>query len=693
MNPSHVSAACRYLLFALASIAPQAGAHEEVSEEIVVRGRATDLIGIEQSASSGLVGAADLAARPILRSGELLEVVPGAAVTQHSGTGKANQYFLRGFNLDHGTDFSASLDGVPLNLRTHGHGQGYLDLNPIIPELVDYIEYGKGPYEASVGDFAAAGYARYALKRHLHDGLLRVQAGEFGYYRGVTAASTAVAAGELLGAVEAQYYDGPWEVDENARKLNGLLRYTSGTLEEGFDASLTVYEARWDSTDQVPLRAVRDGRIDRLGSIDPTLGGESERYSVNLAWRGAPAPDRRWQANAYAVYSDFELYSNFTYFLDDPVRGDQIAQFDRRWLAGMNSEFTQAHELFGHAAETRVGTQVRHDGILDVALARSTARRVHAFVRSDSVDETSLGLYLATRVELAPWLRAEAALRADRYWFDVAADLAANSGAAADTQLSPKATLVFTPHAGHELYLNYGRGFHSNDARGVLTRIDPASGTPSTPVDPLVSAWGGEAGWRTTALPGLTTTVAGWYLEVDSELLFVGDAGTTEASGASRRYGVEWTNFYRPRDWLTFDLDLAFTHAEFTGVVDDAIPNAVGRVITAGVALDFPQGFFGSLRLRHFGDTPLVEDGSVEARDTTVVNLRAGYRVARGVELALEVFNLFDSGDPDISYWFASCIPGDPAAACGAAPRDGVEGVHAHPVEPRAVRGTLSWRF
>jgi len=663
------------------------------TEEVVITGRATPLIGRSTRPSAGHVGASELMARPLLRAGELLEVVPGSAVTQHSGTGKANQYFLRGFNLDHGTDFAAFLDGVPLNLRTHGHGQGYLDLNPIIPELVDSISYGKGPYYADVGDFSSAGYARYALKSHLHENFVRVGGGEYGWYRGVGGLSTAVAGGDLLAGIEAQHYDGPWRLDENAHKVNGLVRYSQGSASDGLDLTFMVYDAAWDSTDQIPERAIDDGRLDRLSFVDPTLGGASERWSANLGLRGTLDQDTRWRANAYAVYSDFELFSNFTYFLDDPLRGDQIAQFDRRWLAGLNTEFAHSHALFGRVAETRVGAQLRHDGVLDVALGQSVAQRLSAFVRSDEVDETSLGLFVASSVALTDWLRVEGALRADRYWFDVAADLPLNSGTVADTQLSPKASLIVTPHNAHEFYVNYGRGFHSNDARGALTRIDPASGAAASPVDPLVTSWGSELGWRTTALAGLQSTVALWYLDLDSELVFVGDAGTTEASGAAHRYGVEWSNFYRPTEWLTFDLDIAFTEAEFKGEQDDAIPNAVGRVITSGVSVDWPNGLLGALRVRHFGDTPLVEDASVEADPTTVVNLRAGYRWQRRVELALDVFNLFDVGHPDISYFFASCMPGDPAALCSAAPRAGVEGRHVHPVEPRAARATLTLWF
>jgi len=669
------------------------GAHEAELEEILVFGRAEPLIGRVNSASSGQVGADDLMSRPLLRAGELLEVVPGMAVTQHSGTGKANQYFLRGFNLDHGTDFAAFVDGVPLNQRSHGHGQGYLDLNPIIPELVERIEFAKGPYEPAVGDFASAGYARYTLKNHLHEPFVRLGGGEFGWARGVAAGSTPLAGGAVLGAVEAQHYDGPWRLDEDAHKLNALVRYGQGTAEQGLELTLMAYDAAWDATDQIPERAIRDGRLDRLGFVDGTLGGKSERQSLNLGLRGRLDADTTWQANVYAVHSDFALYSNFTYFLDDPVRGDQLAQFDRRWMTGMNTEFARHHALFGRRAETRIGAQVRHDAVLELGLARSQGRRLLGFVRADEVDETSLGLYLENAVVLTPWLRAVAGLRADRYWFTVDADTPLNAGAVADTQLSPKAGLILTPHAAHEVYLNYGRGFHSNDARGTTQRLDPASGLPTDPVDPLVTAWGGEIGWRAQWWPGLQSTFALWYLELDSELVFVGDAGTTEASGASRRHGIEWSNFYRVNDWLALDLDLALSQARLRGVSADDVPNAVGRVLTTGVTLGRAQGAFGALRLRHLGDTPLSEDGAVYARPTTVVNLRAGYRWARRLELALDVFNLFDVGHPDISYFFASCLPGDPPALCGAGARAGVEDRHIHPVEPRGVRGTVTVWF
>jgi len=664
------------------------GAHEVPAEPLVVIGRANDLIGMAESASRGYVGSVDLAARPILRSGELLEVVPGSAVTQHSGTGKANQYFLRGFNLDHGTDFAGFLEGVPLNLPGHGHGQGYLDLNPIIPELVNSIEFGKGPYYLSVGDFSSAGYARYSLVNHVHRNLAKFVIGENGFYRTVLAGDAELADGVLLAGVEAQRYDGPWELDENAHKYNGLLKYSRRLERTGFDFSLMVYDAEWDSTDQIPERAVQAGLISRLGNIDPTLGGSTARYSANLQlFHGTSSG--QFRSNIYAVYSDFRLFSNFTFLLDDPVNGDQITQLDRRRVTGLNVNHDHFHDFFGFDSTTTMGVQLRHDNIVDLALLQSQARRSLSTVRDDDVKQTSLGVYLSNATHFKNWFRTNVGLRLDQYWFDVNSSLPVNSGKQSDTLISPKASLIFGPWYKTELYLNFGKGFHSNDARGTTTVIDPVTRIPADTVDPLVESFGGETGVRSTWIPGLQTTLAIWRLELDSELIFVGDAGTTEASGKSRRYGLELANFHEVNDWLVLDLDVALTRSEFTANGPDEIPNSIGRVITAGVTVDHPSGLFGSLRMRHFGDSPLTEDGRVKADSTTVFNLRAGFRPGKDLELALDIFNLFNSKDPDISYFFASCLSDELPVCTGT----GVEDVHFHPVEPRQIRGTLAWRF
>lgn len=677
----------------LAAIPAPATARESALEEVSVIGRAQNLLGLTRSASEGVIGAADLAQRPILRSGELLEVIPGAAVTQHSGTGKANQYFLRGFNLDHGTDFAAFLDNVPLNLPTHGHGQGYLDLNPIIPEFVDQIAFGKGPYYADVGDFSSAGYARYALADELEAPFLKLTGGEYDFYRLVGGGSAQVGPGVLLAGIETQWYAGPWELDENARKLNVLAKYSPRAGNSLPGITFMLYDADWQATDQVPRRAIRDGQISRRGNIDPTLGGHTTRYSVNLEYGGDEANGLR--ANAYATYADFALYSNFTYRLDDPLNGDQITQRDSRISTGFNGAYAWEHALFGRPASWEIGTQIRHDQIRELALLRSRARRALSSVRDDDANITSAGFYFFGELNLGHGWRTQLGVRADRYWFDTASDEPANSGSATDFLMSPKFALIYGPWRNTEWFVNIGQGFHSNDARGTVARVDPASGDPAFPVDPLVRSTGIESGIRGAYFGRLNSSVSVWYLELDSELVFVGDAGTTEPSGESRRYGIEIANHYRATDWLTFDLDLAFTDAKFVDVSADEVPNSVGRVVTGGATLDFPAGLFGALRFRHFGDSPLTGDGGIESGSTSVVNLRGGYRFGKHVELTLDVFNLLGSSDPDISYFYASCLASDPAAQCGAAltEREGIDDVHVHPVEPRAFRATLSYRF
>lgn len=669
--------------------------HEgHVFEEIVVSGRAVPLIGSASSASEGRIAQVDLARRPTLRVGELLEVVPGAAVTQHSGTGKANQFFLRGFNLDHGTDFAGYLDGVPLNQPSHGHGQGYLDLNPIIPELVETIEFGKGPYYVNVGDFSSAGYARYSLARHMHKPLLQLTGGENDFMRLVAAGSSQLVDGDLLGAVEVQFGNGPWAMDEDAHKLNALVRYSGSRGSADYSFSALAYDAEWDSTDQVALRAVREGFISRLGNLDPTLGGASSRYSANAEF-AVETEHGHYHANAYAVYTDFSLISNFTYLLDDAVNGDQITQTDQRWTTGLNANYERRYTAFGIDSTSVTGIQLRRENINELRLQNSTAGIPRATIRADKVRQTSLGLFVSNEARLTTWLRTRFGLRADHHRYSVDNPLDANSGDKSDTLLSPKAALILGPWGNSEIYLNYGHGFHSNDARGVLQHLDPSSGDLTMPVDALVASWGAELGVRTQAVDGLVSTLSFWYLELDSELLFVGDAGTTEPQGGSYRYGVEWSNFYEVNEWLQVDADIALTQSRFQNTGDDDIPNSIGRVITVGANVDLPSGMFATLRLRHFGDSPLTEDGTVYAEPTTVVNLRAGYRWSSHLQLALDVFNLFDSKDADISYYFASCLPNDPAERCGVVltERTGVDDIHLHPVEPRQVRATLRWTF
>lgn len=655
-------------------------------EPIVVEGRAQSLVGIATSASQGATGRAQLEARPILRPGEVLETVPGLVATQHSGSGKANQFFLRGFNLDHGTDFATSVEGVPINLRTHAHGQGYLDINFLIPELIKTIEYRKGPYYADSGDFASAGSADIELVDRLPRAITKLEVGQYHFYRAVLANSFELGGGDLLYGLQARYYDGPWVNPEHGNKFTGRLKYTGGDEGNGYSLSALAYYNEWTATDQIARRAVERGLIDRFGTLDPTDGGETERYGLSGDWWVTGADGSYTQASVYAQYYRVNLFSNFTFFLEDPVRGDQIEQAGRRAYAGGDFSHLWFANWFGKPIANTVGVQVRHDQIFEVALFETDDRERLNTVRDDEVAETSVGVFFENEIQWARKLRTVLGLRGDLYYFDAgSAVIEANSGTETDAIVSPKLSVILGPWDNTEYYLNLGTGFHSNDARGVTTQVNPQTGELTAPADPLVRSAGAELGVRTAAVPGLVSSLALWYLHLDSELVFVGDAGSTEAGPASERYGVEWNNFYRPRtlDWLTLNLDVALTEAQFAEGGGEII-NSVGRVISAGATVDLPGAWFGSVRVRHFGDRPLTGDGRIKAEATTLTNLRLGYE-RETFELGLEVFNVFDAKDPDISYFYATRLRGEPPG--------GVEGELFHPVIPRTIRGYATIHF
>lgn len=643
-------------------------------QQIIVYGRALYEIGIAQSGSQGTVGYADFDAIPISRIGELLENVPGLIATQHSGSGKANQFFLRGFNLDHGTDFAGFVDGVPINMRSHGHGQGYLDFNFLIPEAVERIDFRKGPYFADVGDFSAAGTAAFKTADTLRP-FTEAHVGEFGFVRGVAGGSTELDGGDLLIVGDAQFYDGPWELDENLERFAGLVKYSFGGEASRFSLQLNAYDARWTSTDQVPERAVASRLIDRFGNIDDDLGGSTTRLGAVL---GGTFGDTTF--SAYATRYEFELVSNFTYFLEDPVRGDEFVQRDKRWVFG--GAVSQRFES-GPVA-VNVGADLRYDAIDEVGLFRSVDAIPVQTVRLDAIDQTGFGLYVDGQITILPGLRGFAGLRFDYQTVDVRSDLAANSGTADDDLFAPKFGLAWQALRGLELYANYGQSFHSNDARGATIAVDPVSGDAAERVPLLVRAEGAELGARLETAT-LDASVVGFWLELDSELVFIGDGGATEPNDGSRRYGVEANLFWRPLPGVVIDAAYGYTDARFVGpgAGANAIPGAVPEVIAAGIAVNPVPDLTVTGRLRHFGSAPLIEDRSVRSGPTMLVNL-AGYYDLGTMRLGVEVFNLFDSRDADITYFYESRLPGE---------ANGVQDRHFHPVEPRQVRVSLRYTF
>jgi hypothetical protein len=664
----------------------QGAAAPALTPVVVTATGATALGSAETDApSSGFIDAARIQARPLLRPADVLEWVPGLVVTQHSGDGKANQYFLRGFNLDHGTDFLTTVDGVPVNLPTHAHGHGYTDLNFMIPELVKGIAWHKGPYWASEGDFSSVGSADIAWLDRVEQPFGQITLGGQGYRRWVAAASPRLADGHLLMGVEGLSNDGPWEVPQDARRLNLIARLTQGTARDGFSLTATAYSARWTATDQVPQRAIDAGLIGRFGSLDATSGGRTERYSVSGQWRRS-LDDGQLEAQAWGLHYRLNLFSNFTYALDRPETGDQFEQSDRRNAAGMRVARTMRHTLAGAPSLSTVGLQLRHDRI-ETGLYDTQARLRLETTREDRVDTTSSALYAQTQTFWTDQFRTTLGVRADHLQHQVTAALAANSGRAGAAFVSPKFTATYTPAPTLDAFVGVGRGFHSNDARGALTRVDPTSGESLTPVPVVSHSTGQEVGLRWTPAPTLQLSVTGWWLAMGSELVFVGDAGTTEPSRASRRRGLESNLRWLPQPWMAIDADWSHSRARFIDgdPAGPFIPGALAGVGSLGVTLIGREGWSGGLHARYVGARPLVEDGSVSAQPFTLVDLRLSWRLNARTTLMLDALNLTNRSASDMVYWYRSRLAGEPAS--------GVNDVHLHPAEPRTVRLSLRIGF
>jgi len=676
-----------YLLFffGMFSLFPPATfSHEgnsELVEEIMVYGRAQEILGSAVAASEGIVGFDDIRLAPMMRVGELVEAIPGMVATQHSGTGKANQYFLRGFNLDHGTDFSAFIDGVPINMRTHGHGQGYLDLNFFIPEMVETTSYRKGPYSALVGDFSSAGTVDFQLYDEVDDGILNVAVGAFDFYRVLGSSSFDAFGGKLTAAADYSTYSGPWEIDEDLEQTKFFLNYRIPVGNAVARISMLGYSGEWNSTDQIPQRAVSSGLIDELGYIDPDLGGHTDRYGIT-----AQLEFESWEAIAYLVDYDFGMYSNFTYLLEDPVNGDQFEQVDKRQTYGLRVDGSSQWLTGFLPVEFRWGSDIRVDDIGDIALYRTVARQRIGAVRRDSVVESSLSGYGDFGLQLSDALRVSLGLRADYFQWDVDADLIENGGDGSDSLLSPKFNAAFRATDSLELYLNWGRGFHSNDVRGNTITIDPISGAPAERVDPFVQSNGAEIGARFESGEKFNATVTTFWLELDSELLFVGDAGSTEALGASERVGVEFSTFMQVNDWLAANFSYTYTDSKFkqNEGAGRKIPGAVESSASLGLNGAWANGLFASARARYLGTAPLIEDNTVRSEASLLINAGVGYRLER-MEFRFDVFNLLDSNSNDIAYYYASRLPGE---AVG-----GIDDVHSHPLEPISARASVTFHW
>ena len=705
-----------------ASLAPQRSVEQPTTTAPGTQDVASGPTAPQTMASQITIPGADLTSRPVARPGEVLEAVPGLIVTQHSGEGKANQYFLRGYNLDHGTDLAIWVDDVPVNMRTHAHGQGYADLNWLMPETIKALDVRKGPYFADEGDFSSVGNLHIGLIDSVPKAIAQITAGSFGYQRLFGMDSAKVGDGTLLAAGEVGAYNGPWVNPDDARKVNGLLRYSQGTYLDGFTITGMAYSNKWSSTDQVPQRAITSGQIGLYGSENPTDGGIASRFALSA--RAAGTDDAAsWKANAYIVRSELDLFNDFTYFLDNPVLGDQFHQHDARIMTGANASRTLDGTLAGLPMQTTFGVQTRYDAI-DLGLTDTFQRSFLSNVRTDRVGEGSVGVYAENAVNWTNWLKTIVGWRGDYYDATVNSLFDANNSGHVNAAIgSPKFRMVVGPFDRTEFFFGAGFGMHSNDARGATITEEPTDPTIKVSASPLlVRTKGAEVGVRSKIIPGLDTSVSLFILDQASEIIFQGDTGDTVASRPSRRYGVEWTNKYAPNSWLALDAELAVTHARFLGFDSDQaalytslagfpqaqignapgnyIPNAPAVIASAGVTLGEKTGPFGELRWRYLGSTPLTEDNAFRSPATNVVNGRIGYRFDNGWSVHLDLLNLLAAGN-QITYAYGSLIKTDnlynlcypvqtaPAAVC----RNGVMDYVLHPIEPLAIRLTLAGRF
>jgi hypothetical protein len=668
------------------------------------------------AASAGDVSQEQLSSQPLLRPAALLESVPGLIVTQHSGEGKANQYFLRAFNLDHGTDLAVEVDDMPVNMPTHAHGQGYSDLNFLIPEMVADLHYKKGPYFADEGDFATAAAVRVGLVTEAPQSAT-LGVGEDGYRRALLVGSTAVAGGALIGAGEAYHNDGPFAVPDDYNRLNAEVHFVRGDARDFFTLTAMAYSGRWNGTDQVPERAIGEGLIDRFGSLNSTDGGISNRESVSFS-RVKSTDDDQLQFSAYAIHYKLDLWSTFTYYLRDPVNGDQMLQHDDRTVYGFKGSKVWYTRMFGLPVSNVIGAQARLDDIRDVGIFSTYERRTIGTTQNAGVRESSAALYAESSVQLAEKARTVLGLREDQFYFDVK-DKMLNADGSCNLQsdpegcvtghrrasiVSPKLGVVLGPWNNTTLFINAGEGYHSNDARGVTRSGENPS---ITAVTPLTRASGAEVGVSSRIVPGWQTSLDIFKLKLESELVFDGDAGVTVPSGSTTRTGVEWGNTIHINSWLDATFNAAFTRARFDsnvgpddlgcglaapshpcasaiGIVGRYVPNSPTNVMDASLTAHRPSGWFGALRARHFGESPLVEDDGARSPQYTTIDGELGFQRAKQWSVALDVFNLANVKWNDIEYYYVSRLQKEISPQAD---------YLLHPGVPRTFRARFQYQF
>jgi len=658
---------------------PPAG---QVPEQVTVTAERTQLLGVATTSSQGEVVQQELQLTPAYRAGQLLETVPGLVVTAHSGEGKANQYLLRGFNLDHGTDLATFIDGMPANMPTHAHGQGYTDLNFLIPELVQSVQFTKGPYFAEEGDFASVGSDHIGILDTI-DNQVTATGGTLGYQRLFGAGSRDIGNATVLGALELLHYDGPWTHSDDQRKINAVLRYDRGDAGNGYSVTAMYYRSLWNATTDQPVRAIDQGLINRFGTLDPSDGGQAQRMSLSGQYR-VDIGQAHLNANAYAVYNRLTLWNDFTHFLFDAVNGDQEAQNENRAVLGGAADYEVSGKIFGFDNDILAGIQTRYD---DNHVRRDATkdRQFLSTTEDDRVQLLSLAGYAQLTTHWTDWMRTVLGIRDD---YQTATDRGTNAGDVSASLFQPKGSLILSPLANTEFYISAGRGFHSDDVRGV-TQAEQ-KGVSGAPL--LAPSTGEEIGVRSTVLPNLTATLTVFQIDFRSETTYDADVGQDSPGPPSRRTGVEFNTTYQPFDWLEFYTSIAASHARYTEPFDDGtghigkyIPNAPRIIGSVAAYLRNLGPWSGGIEYRYLGAFPLTPDDAVTGKGYGEVNVEGNYVFDDGWKIGLGIYNLFDVRANSAEFWYIDRLPGEPAG--------GVADLHIHPLEPLAFRVSLGKTF
>jgi outer membrane cobalamin receptor len=673
-------------------------------QQVVITSSRLNLLGTANTASQGAVTEQELELRPAYRVGQLLESVPGLVVTVHSGEGKANQYLARGFNLDHGTDIANFVDDMPINRPTNTHGQGYSDLNFLMPEISNGLDYTKGPYYASVGDFGSVASTHMRLANDIPD-QVSLAGGTLGVYNAFIGGTDHLTDDDrVLGGFYYGHVDGPYTHPDDFRKVAGTLRFSHGTDADGYSATAMYYHGEGNMTTDQPLRAVQEGIISRWGSLDPTDGSLSERFSLSGHF-GTTGDGWKSSSSAYFIHSKMILWNDFTHFLDDSTNGDQEEQYESRSTAGGQTSLTLIQSVASIENDIVVGVQLRYDSAyvnrkhtLDRAplsycsLEQADGPTLEVPVaggicNADQVHLTDLGPYLEDTTHWTKWLRTVVGLREEYYRASDHSLTTGFSGSAHETLFQPKGSLILGPFAQTEFYLSAGRGFHSDDVRGVFGTV-PLEGIPGTAGNtPLLAPTTGyEVGIRSNIVPRLSMELAAFQQDFNSELAYDADAGQDTASAPSRRKGVEFSAEYRPWNWIEINTDLALSKARYRGDVTafdldgPYIANAPKFIGSFGVLINNLGSWFGGLQWRKLGGYP-ISDGDRFPEDPgySEFNVDAGYKISSHLKVQLSIFNLFNTHANSSAYYYTSRIPGEPP--------DGVTGIQVHPLEP--VSGVL----